>query len=542
MVDILEENLKTGNNLKKLDKSIFIWLFSLLLLLPWAFIKIENSLNSNTAWLTLCAKRIFNGGSMLHDCYDTNPPLSIIIHIPPVLLENITGIASYYWIYIITFAMCIYATVITYHCLRALNWLSKERTAIFSITFLAASTILAGLAFSDRDQLTSICFLPFILIQTCITERKKVSPSLSIPFLLLGSIMILIKPYYGLLPSLLLLHRVYKFKSIKAFLKPDFFILCLTTAFYIAITLTYFYDYIIHIAPDVLILYAPYTEFNTIWTVSRNFGITAILSFFALLLMAQKQEYRLYILLLLCVANGLLAFTLQLKGFSYHLLPTMSSLSLLFVLIFFGAIRALSSEKISNHIFTHLSILVFIFICFYAYKQPNAEYLSHEQYTHNIITKTLDRYCTTEPCSYFMTYDNMDIVSQISYYHKTEYASRFPTFWFCPMILQKREENNGQDPIEFATIKNKYFSYVAEDIKRFAPQILILITSEFCTDEKDEKQNPHIQSFMQKYQHVDTINIDRAFFYKKTKYDFPYPLKWDVYTLKNTKNSLQKKQ
>ena len=60
---------------EKTISSFPFWLLSFVLLLPWIYVQHQTSINSDVAWLSICADRFLNGGSMLRDCYDTNPPL-----------------------------------------------------------------------------------------------------------------------------------------------------------------------------------------------------------------------------------------------------------------------------------------------------------------------------------------------------------------------------------------------------------------------------------------------------------------------------------
>lgn len=517
----------------KPDGTLFLWLLAFICLIPWAIIQSQASINSNTAWLTLCAERIIDGGSMSQDCYDTNPPLSVLIHTPPILLEKITGIASYYWIFILSLSIALAGSFLTQYFLNKLKWVEPHQSTLLAITIFAMLTIYTRYSFSDRDHLIAMIFLPFTLCQICISQQIHIHKFSKYFTLILGTILILLKPYYGLLPALILLHRIYKNRSLNALIKPDFIILSFTTICYISITLIYFSDYVFSIAPDVFKLYSPYTQFEFIWPECKIILITLILCCVSYFIFIEHKNYSLILLLSFCALNGLLAFVLQLKGFFYHLLPAHTALAALIMLLMLGLIQSFSSEKIAKHLLTNCGCVLILFSLLYIQKPPNSLYLTHQQYENNVLTQTLEKYCDKN-CSYFITYDNMDIVSQLAYYYPAQYASRFPTFWFCPMIDEKLEKNdNIQETEYYRALQRKYYTYVAEDINRFTPSVLILIESDNDAFHSKQSRNDIIESFMKDYTKLDTLEIDRALFYRKTKYDFPYPIKWEVYLRKN---------
>lgn len=518
----------------KPDRVLLFWLLAFICLVPWALIQIHTSLNSNTTWLLLCAERILDGGSMLNDCYDTNPPLSILIHTPPVLLERLTGMASYDWIFILGFTLALAGSLLTQYFLNKLQWTERYQSGVLSITMFASLTILSGLSFADRDHLIAMMFIPFTLCQMCITYRVPVRKILQIFTLSLGSILILVKPHYLLLPALILLHRIYKDRSLLSLFKIDFYILTCTTFLYTIICIIFYSDYLFSIAPDVLKLYAPYGLYGMLWPDLKAFSLIIILNALAYIVLTQRKERSLLIVLSLGAANGLLAFGLQLKGFSYHLLPAQTAIVMLLTLTALGMFQNFSQPKFAKHPVINIGLVALIFALCYAKKPPNAAYPTHLQYQNNVITKTLDRYCDSD-CSFFMTYENMDIVSQIAYYYPALYASRFPTFWFYPMTEMKLGDPvaaAGVTPEEMAdlqAINEKYFAYVTQDIEHFQPSVLILIQSEAKPLKKNTPENKILDAFIGQYKKVNELEIDRALFYKNTKYDFPYTVKFDVY-------------
>ena len=200
-------------------------------------------------------------------------------------------------------------------------------------------------------------------------------------------------------------------------------------------------------------------------------------------------------MLAICTVISLIVFIIQMKGFTYHRLPFYS---LLFPLGF-----------LLLHNFTKLKPLALfiplIFISSYAFSPPSPSYATHSTYKNSELLSYINEQCTT-PCAYFMTHENMDITSQIAFYSGHDYATRFPAFWFAPMIEDK-------------TDKLRFTNYIAEDLERHNPSLLLI-------HENTDFIKPYLLS---KYKKIDTLTLDRAYFYSGTKYDFEYLLTWDVY-------------
>lgn len=125
----------------------------------------------------------------------------------------------------------------------------------------------------------------------------------------------------------------------------------------------------------------------------------------------------------------------------------------------------------------------------------------------------------------------MDIVSQLAFYSHNQYATRFPSFWFLANINALTAENK-----QAATLR--YARYVAEDINRFSPSLILVLSSSPALDQVKQDdtlmtffpESPEFESAISRYTKTDRLTMDRAAFYKDTPYDFPYMLTWDVYT------------
>lgn len=516
------------------------WVFALLCLLPWIIVQSQTAVNSDVAWLSVCAERILAGGSMSQDCYDNNPPLSIVIYMLPVGLSQLLDIPSYHLIFWITFALALAASYACYRFLVILEWADQHEALLYAFAFLASVTIIPALSYAEREQFIAFGMLPFALCQISITKGKPLPKILMFSTLIFGAIALLIKPFFGLLSVFLLLHRAYLRKSwtgiFRIVLDPDFTTLSIITVIYLTIVTLFFWDFVLNILPNSYDLYFGYNNLAALMPKAKIFLLFIIVNFIVFFFTVGRTNVEFMILLsggaILCV----FVYIIQMKGFGYHILPVYPFLSMAILLNCVSVTWGLTDDKRARRYMSRL-LIILVFMCVYAYTPPNEKYPQHQDYQDNVVTHYLEKYCA-KPCVYFISNENMGIVSEVAFYNKSIYASRFPTYWFSPMIEQRIEHFANEAEKSKAIELKKYFSeMVASDFERYNPSVLLV---QYDKDTKEEYpmssflNSERYANFIQKYQKVDRMSFDRANFYPKTKYDFRYIQTFDIYVKKTT--------
>ncbi len=243
----------------------------------------------------------------------------------------------------------------------------------------------------------------------------------------------------------------------------------------------------------------------------------------AIFIKDQKQRK---ITFTLCFASivSLLVFSLQMKGFFYHIMPFYALAFPLCAVIIYRAVRGIFKTK-ERPIYTIIACLL---ICGIYYHRAELNYKApdHEFYKNNQISNYIDSHCA-KPCSFYITYMNMDIISQLAFYSPHEYATRFPTFWF--LIRKGKTDKNGNIQSPFSP---RFTKMITEDIKNFKPTLILDIKP------KSEKRKSIISylnetnefhTVFQNYKKIDTININRKEFYAGSPYGYDFIIEWEVY-------------
>lgn len=460
----------------KKDYCLFFFLFFLIAgLMPWLVFSAEYALRTDVAWHLISSSRFIEGGTMAKDLAETNPPLIILVYAVPAFIAKITGLPIYYFPFYMMLVLNILSALAVYGLLRTGKILEKSLCAVAAGVYLIGLTQLTGYETGQREHLIITGLLPFFLAQYAIDKKADIPNWLLYGSLILGGILILLKPHYGLLPSVIFIARALR-QGIPSVLKsPDFIVLFALTASYIAICFLFFSDYITLILPDVLKLYLPYGNDKDVAMITGGVfaGLIAVLVAVQSLLKPCKDDHKDFIYaLLLAALVCVVPPVLQAKGFLYHFLPAMVMIAVaLGVMIYDFLEKEIKSKAISGFLVSGL----FLFMGYGLYP-VNAEYPTHKTFANLPFPKLLNEHAAGGNFYVFM--DNIGMAMPSALYTKAGLASRQPVNWFFIAFAEEHYyQNLGQGKIEeqeLAALKAKYNRIMVEDLQRYKPEIFAI--------------------------------------------------------------------
>ncbi|MDB5491668.1 MAG: hypothetical protein JWO78_1517 [Micavibrio sp.] len=453
-----------------------LWLILLAALVPWFIVRIQQAANSDILWLCEALHRYFSGCSLSDCAFETNPPLSLLIYTLPVLGQDWLGLPLHYTVFLQTCAILLFSTWATYKILTAWGKLQANDIYIIVTAYLLANTVGSSLYFGERDHLVGMALVPFVLMQLTLTYNLKRAGNLKWTVFLFGGLFILVKPHHGLLPSLLLLQRLFHRRNLSVLRDADFLTLAVMTPLYMAFVALAFPDYVSIILPDVFTLYVPKHSFSNVaefvLTASAFCLVTAVAAAFIPLSAPAK---RIIFFLLAAAMISIIPYYVQGMGFYYHVMPVVSFM--------WPAIALVVLYWLGSQVGRNIPVFftaVFMVVFAYAYAPLNLSYPQHKDYADMPVTKLLEKNCPKDrPCSFFMFNRDMGIFSETAYYTKIHHASRFPSFWFLPqMINAEHAISKGENPLlnkaDLAYYRKKYTAMVTEDFARDKPAVVII--------------------------------------------------------------------
>lgn len=476
----------------------------------------------------MAAERLLNGQDLVTHIYETNPPLNILIYAPHVIFAKLTempiSIGSFYVtsILVIVSALCVQAV------LKSFTHLSEIEKATFLLAHLIATTLATSVFFSDREHFIIMALIPFVLCQYALTEKIPIKNKLLWPILIIGATCILIKPHYGLIPTIFLIYRAINHRTLKVIIHPDFIALAIMTLLYITATATFFPGFITTILPDVLTLYTSSNQ-NLIQIINASqIHIVLYISILMLELFREdmpENKKRFLIWLHLSCLLCMIPYYVQMKGFYNHLVPAYAFFLLGLSMSF--SFRLTTQSK-KAPIF---ALIIPIFILGGAIKifSPlNKNFPKQNDILNLPLALFLEEHCT-KPCTFYAFHDDIEIINPTAARMGYTHATRFPSLWFLPEIIK--------NPAQHTETKKRFINYVAEDLNTYKPSIILLakdlpVGTQIFNFMEFFGGHPDIKSFFsQNYTKIEDLQFDRADYFKGTTLRASHILKYDVYKL-----------
>jgi hypothetical protein len=425
---------------------------TMLLMLPWLMIAGQVSINGDVAWLVHAAQHVVNGAAMTDQFYDTNPPLSFILYIPVLWIASF-GVPLWYAADIYTLCVAVTSLGLLAGILRHARGIEPHHYWLVIIGYLMAVTFPARFELGQKDHLLAITLVPFLMAQFALSEKWPVPRWLLLAAFIFGAPFILMKPHYGLLPALMIAHGFYRQRQIKA----DFFVLATGCVAYAAVIWLWFPDFIATVMRASAILYAG-EVYATLWPAVAGLGIlAACLLGLALMLDKGKPARPLCVFLSAMALAAVLPVFLQFKGFSYHLLPP---LALLFpaALLTLGetvSLPAILKDRI------YIPVIVLILGGYCLLPVPK-EYPTHKVYQNSTLAHFIREKANNQPV--FIQTGSTNVIEPLSVYTGVKLATRFPSLWFMPVLMQRTEEG----------LMKQFRDDVTEDFERYKPSLVAL--------------------------------------------------------------------
>ena len=426
---------------------------------PWLFALMGTSLNTNHAWLTICAQRLLDGGKPLTDFYEPNPPLSIMLYVPGVLLARLTGIPVWYMPYIVGLAAMALSILAVRTLLRRWPVLDEAERMAFIGAYAGASTLLASrMFFAERDEYVVWGLLPFLIAQLAVTRAAPLPRWLLWAVFLPGAAAILIKPHYVLLPAVLILHRMaVRRKFFSVLIDADVLALLAAAGAYALAVALFFPGYVTVILPDFIRFYIPIYRTLALGKALRGAALLAVLLAAAQwgpgVSPAARRAAR------LCVGAAAWCgalFVLQGKGNYYQEIPFM-------VFAFCGAVLCLQGmlARVCRADIATGAALAAAAVFGFIVTPVKAGFPTHADYRQMELTKI----AAQSGGSFFVFGEGMEMIHQAALYSGAMQASRFPDLWWLDGMLEGWA----------APEKEKFYAdMVAADLARWKPQMLAI--------------------------------------------------------------------
>jgi hypothetical protein len=506
-------------------RPVYIGFLTLAGLLPWLVVQLEMALNTNHAWLFTAAMRLLEGGNHLHDVYEPNPPLSILLYYPSALISKYLAIAPDYSAYLVGLLSLGLSTAILWFFIKPLQGINQtEKSLLCGIYVIASCLIPSNLYFAERDEFVVWGLVPFLVAQLMVTNGYQFKGFLRFFGLFFCAILILVKPHYIVFPVILFLHRIIVSRELVGIFKtPDFWALKAACIAYVATVFLFFPSYVYEVLPAFINYYIKYPSDGVLFALTGKVLLCAIVLLALVVLPADKFYKKMSFAFVMAALLALGLYVLQMKGFAYHLVPAKIFIFLSGAALLYGVARhvvAIDGLRVCM-------VLIITMLMAYIAVPLKLHSQSHESYGALLLPETV-KSCGS-PCPFFIFAENMEMIWQTSVYSGEEHASRFPGLWWLHSMLEY-----GYRPEE----QQKYATMVAEDLARYDPKMLIIATN-LKTVQGDTfnfieffSNNENFRAQIDRYKLEKSITDDRGLYFKGTSGSYPFLIEYDVYMRK----------
>ena len=277
-------------------------------------------LNHDLSWILESAARILRGAEFGRDIIAANPPLAWFLALPPAGLADLFGIDP-----VVTFRLYTAATLAL--CLGFMWWFQRGRkTSDESGTLLLLATayvLFIGCYrdFGQREHLAFAYGLPYLLLAAGRLEGRSIQPGVAAAAGLAAGLGFALKPYFLAVPLLVELLLLLRQRSLRPAFRPEVLAMAVAIAAYLLAVFLVTPAYLFEVVPAVRPIYWGFNNGLDVVLGKIPFELAGFALAIALTVYGKGPGQALQWCLIAAAAGFLLAYAVQMKGYSYHEMP-----------------------------------------------------------------------------------------------------------------------------------------------------------------------------------------------------------------------------
>lgn len=288
----------------------------------------------DVSWLFTLGERVLAGERPYVDFIEVNPPASIFLYLPTLLLSRVSGLTPEFLVGVLVFA-CVGASLFYSARLLIQGGVIEEKSAWgVASAFAVVLLVLPAATFAQREHIALISYLPFLAVALLRASGKSVAWQTAVVVGLGAALTVVIKPHFVIPVVFAAVAAALLAGSWRPIFAIENWISAILSLLYGAAVVVFYpefvYEWIPIIAEAYVALKASVFDLFTLGAIPFWFGAL-------LVIVAMKRREVLtppYVLLISAAFGFLLSFFVQQKGLQYHSYPMLA-------LIYAGAIVAI---------------------------------------------------------------------------------------------------------------------------------------------------------------------------------------------------------
>ncbi|HVP83373.1 MAG TPA: hypothetical protein VMS78_01510 [Rhizomicrobium sp.] len=284
-------------------------------------IRLSIPLNHDVAWIMEGAQRLLAGGQFGRDVVDANPPLAWWISCIPAAVANVSGLGLGVSSVLFTTAAGLLSVWLTNAVLTRSDVASSTRAILISLLPVPL-LISPGYDFGQREHLMLIGAIPYAAAASLAAQGRKLDFRLALAVGLFAAPAFCLKPYFLVVPVFVEAWLALRCRSLRIWLRPEFLVTPVFGVLYLAAIKLFAPDYLAVVMPEAAAIYwafnAPVTR---VVPLVAQFMAPPLLGWVLALVAKRSKPSLLAEALGVSAIAGAVSAVLQMKGFSYHLVP-----------------------------------------------------------------------------------------------------------------------------------------------------------------------------------------------------------------------------
>jgi hypothetical protein len=289
---------------------------------------------ADVSWLLTLGEKMLAGARPYVDFIEVNPPASIYIYLPAILLGRLAGVSPEFAVGLLIFAGVAASLWISARIVIEAGIVGTAKAWPTAAVLAAMLLVLPAATFGQREHIAVIAFLPMLAVATLRAQRKPVALRWVIVAGVGAAVTAVIKPHFICPIVFVVATAAICARSWRPVLAPENWIsagLVILCAAAVAIA---YPEFVFDIVPVIMAVYvsqkASWADLLTLGAIPFWCGVLA-----AIVLLKRSAAFEPpFVLLIAASAGFLISFALQQKGVAYHSYPALA-------LIFSAAVIAM---------------------------------------------------------------------------------------------------------------------------------------------------------------------------------------------------------
>lgn len=297
-----------------------LWLAAL------AYYLTRDYLHPDVSWVLVATGRMLDGARIYRDIIEINPPMIFYSAAPGVLLARLTGWQAMtgFSAYVLLLVLGSVALTAVVHARAAV--LSPRAQGLLSLAALIALALLPVADFGEREHFTAILTLPYVALLSARYADRDCDARLAGIVGLAAGLGFAFKPYFLIVPVMLELHQMIRRRSLTASFRPETLCASVVLALYAVMVLLLHPEYLERIVPYGVLVYEAYAKpFAYAFLQPSLPSLLLPLAAYGLVRLTYRDS-RFLDAYAIAAAGFFIAYLVQAKGWSYHLIPVFTFL------------------------------------------------------------------------------------------------------------------------------------------------------------------------------------------------------------------------